>query len=356
MSTLTDSSSTTMEKVNLDYSTKNIRLPGKNEYLKRFIEKTEHFIRRMRWKAYHFLNGTESTASESYGFKSRNSSPQIGELLPFEEAMAKLIQNIKFKDTKCSFQRKLNSDIKNKIKKPNTLLIPADKTTNFYAMNPSSYDKLIKENVTKTYKKSNDELVEKLDAQSARIAERLKLDDRVEKLAKTEAFVTLKDHKPNFNDHPTCRLINPSKREIGAISKHILDDINTSIITSTKINQWKNTASVLRWFNSLENKNSLSFKCFDVCDFYPSITEKLLSKALDFATAYRQITSHEREIILHAKRSLLFSDNCPWEKKSANNQFDVTMGSFDGAETCELVGCYLLSLLTKKYGQNIGLY
>lgn len=35
---------------------------------------------------------------------------------------------------------------------------------------------------------------------------------------------------------------------------------------------------------------------------------------------------------------------------------DVTMGSFDGAETCELVGCYLLSLLTKKKGQNIGLY
>ena len=32
------------------------------------------------------------------------------------------------------------------------------------------------------------------------------------------------------------------------------------------------------------------------------------------------------------------------------------MGSFDGAETCELVGCFLLSLLTKKYGQNIGLY
>ena len=106
----------------------------------------------------------------------------------------------------------------------------------------------------------------------------------------------------------------------------------------------------------MENKNSLSFICFDVCEFYPSITEKLLSKALDFASTYRQITSHERKIILHAKRSLLFSDNYPWEKKSANNQFDVTMGSFDGAETCELVGCYLLSLLTKKYGQNIGLY
>ena len=89
---------------------------------------------------------------------------------------------------------------------------------------------------------------------------------------------------------------------------------------------------------------------------FPSINEKLLSKALDFANKYRRITKHERDIILHVKRSLLFSDNCPWEKKSADNQFDVTMGSFDGAETCELVGCYLLSLLTKKYGQNIGLY
>ena len=122
------------------------------------------------------------------------------------------------------------------------------------------------------------------------------------------------------------------------------------------MNQWKNTSSVLKWFNCLENKNSLSFICFDVCEFYPSITEKLLSKALDFASKYRPIYSHEREIILHAKRSLLFNDNCAWEKKSANNLFDVTMGSFDGAETCELVECFLLSLLTKKYGQNIGLY
>ena len=32
------------------------------------------------------------------------------------------------------------------------------------------------------------------------------------------------------------------------------------------------------------------------------------------------------------------------------------MGSFDGAETCELVGCYILSRLTEKYGNNIGLY
>ena len=48
-------------------------------------------------------------------------------------------------------------------------------------MNPSSYDKLVKENVTKTYKKSNDKLLGELDAKSAKIAERRKLDDRIEK-------------------------------------------------------------------------------------------------------------------------------------------------------------------------------
>ena len=41
-----------MGKINLGYSTKNIALPTRNEYMKRFIEKTEQFLRRLRWKAY----------------------------------------------------------------------------------------------------------------------------------------------------------------------------------------------------------------------------------------------------------------------------------------------------------------
>ena len=32
------------------------------------------------------------------------------------------------------------------------------------------------------------------------------------------------------------------------------------------------------------------------------------------------------------------------------------MGSYDGAETCELVGTYILSMLSKKLGDNVGLY
>ena len=35
----------------------------------------------------------------------------------------------------------------------------------------------------------------------------------------------------------------------------------------------------------------------------------------------------------------------------------MTMGSYDGAEVCQLVGLYLLNLLTIEFGKyNIGLY
>ena len=37
--------------------------------------------------------------------------------------------------------------------------------------------------------------------------------------------------------------------------------------------------------------------------------------------------------------------------------FDVTMGAYDGAEVCELIGIYMLYLIGKKYdSKNIGLY
>lgn len=58
-------------------------------------------------------------------------------------------------------------------------MIPAGKTTNYYAMNATVYNKLVKENVTKTYKKSNDKVVEELNEKSGRIAKHLNLDDRI---------------------------------------------------------------------------------------------------------------------------------------------------------------------------------
>ena len=72
----------------------------------------------------------------------------------------------------------------------------------------------------------------------------------------------------------------------------------------------------------------------------------LLNTALQFASNCVNITDEERHIILYAKKSL----------KSSSGLFDVTMVSFDGAETCELVGAYLLHNVTDTHDYNFGLY
>ena len=52
-------------------------------------------------------------------------------------------------------------------------------------------------------------------------------------------------------------------------------------------------------------------------------------------------------VILGPNKSLLFSNNECWKKKNTESCFDVTKGSFDGAEICELVGLFILNELTK---------
>ena len=58
-----------------------------------------------------------------------------------------------------------------------------------------------------------------------RIATKLELSDRIDVTAKREAFITLKDHKPNFRNKPTCRLINPCKPELGKVSKQLVEKL-----------------------------------------------------------------------------------------------------------------------------------
>jgi hypothetical protein len=168
-----------MEKINFGYSTKNIPMQSETEYVKRFIEKTQQLLRRMRWKAYFFFNPTDSSTKETYGFKSRKPPKYVTELKPFEDDMLTMIQNIKFRPVKCSLQKQLNNDVKNYIKKPDTVLVPADKTTNFDALQKSCYQKLITENVTKTYKKSTNKTVKQINKKAASISRKLKLDDRI---------------------------------------------------------------------------------------------------------------------------------------------------------------------------------
>lgn len=345
-----------MESINFGYSTKNIPVARPCEYKRKLIEKTEALITRMRWRAFHFLNPeVNSNQINSYGFKSTATAPHIKELQIFEAELTKLIQNVKFKPYTNELQLRLNTDLK-EIDRNDRLYIKADKTSNYYKMNSDSYDKLLHDNITKTYKKAPDNCMQKINTKDKQIAKELELDNRIETLAKKQAFITLKDHKPNFSNNPTCRLINPTKSELGKISKGILDKINCTLISNLTPNIWKNTDSVIDWFNQTTNKKEQSFIVFDICDFYPSITEELLGKALQYAESTIDIPETDKTIIKHTKQALLFHKDQLWTKRDSSSNFDVTMGSFDGAETCTLVGIYLLSQLPKELQNRLGLY
>ena len=130
---------------------------------------------------------------------------------------------------------------------------------------------------------------------------------------------------------------------MGLVSKQILEKINAEMRRITSLNQWENTTSVIKWFKNIPNKASHIFTIFDIDSFYPSIAEKLLTNAINYAKQYVKINSQETNIIMHSRKSLLFDQG--------------TMGSYDGAEICELVGLNILDQLGSQYNkENIGLY
>ena len=132
------------------------------------------------------------------------------------------------------------------------------------------------------------------------------------------AYITLKDHKENFRNNTKCRLINPSKSEVGLVSKSYLSNILASISKKTKVNQWRNTSTVIDWFKNLADKQKRKFIKFDIAEFYPSISEDLLNKSIDYAKSFTTIGENVINAIKLARKSLLFSKDGTWVKKSGN--------------------------------------
>ena len=171
-----------------------------------------------------------------------------------------------------------------------------------------------------------------------------------------ECLISLKDHKPNFTNNLKTRHINPGKNESGRLSKSILDKINNKLINTTRLNQWKDTSEVINWFNKTEEKSKHTFKVLDIKDLYPSITKYLLKKALEFAKAKVSIIQEEEKLIYHSRKSLRFKDQETWMKKGGE-LFDLTMGAYDGAKICELIGLFILYKFQQlNKTNNFGLY
>ena len=144
---------------------------------------------------------------------------------------------------------------------------------------------------------------------------------------------------------------------MGEVGKRFLEEINDKLNNHLCYNQWRSTSTVIEQFRVIENKKSFKFIKFDIAEFYLSISAELLEKSINFARSIIEIEDKIIDIINHARKSLLFHDGKEWVKKEGNPLFDVTMGSYDEAEVCELVGIYLLGKLASLIGtKNVGLY
>ena len=131
------------------------------------------------------------------------------------------------------------------IKKNPKLLISADKTNNLFELRTEEYNKLLFENISKTYKRTTISAINAINTEVKAIAKDLNLDERIELYSQNQSFITLTDQKKNFQKNLECRLINPVKSELGTVSKHYIDQINKSFGEKLNGNQWINAQVVV---------------------------------------------------------------------------------------------------------------
>ena len=82
-----------------------------------------------------------------------------------------------------------------------------------------------------------------------------------------------------------------------------------------------------------------------------------MAKLLSFAQRYVVIKQNELDLIFYTRKSLLYCKDTPSIEKEGNGQFDVIMGSNDGAYTCKIAGLFLLYSIEEKFNKDIiGLY
>ena len=222
------------------------------------------------------------------------------------------MKNINFRIVYSQLQGTLKSDIR-LIQHSSKTQTPADKTSNMYKLTKGEHNKMHRNTITSACRKANGYIKNRINEKGKEIVKKSfgNIIDRMDVNTESSCFITIKNHKENFLNHPKVRLINPAKNELGRINKTILNDINMKLFETTKINQWKNMVSATKWFNSLKHKHLMKFVMFDIKDFYPSITQDQMNKTLNFASQYIHISKPDIDVIHHARKSLLFETLVP---------------------------------------------
>ena len=124
--------------------------------------------------------------------------------------------SVKFRKVKNKFLYQLHKDVSS-IKKSKNVFIFVDKTRNIYEADENTCSKLLIDNIPKTYRKTEHKIHCTINKEARIIANNYEVSERVDCLAKSNTFISLKDREPNFSSNPKCCLIKPAKSEIGKL-------------------------------------------------------------------------------------------------------------------------------------------
>ena len=127
----------------------------------------------------------------------------------FKDDLLQITEELKFRKINTSLQTRLRKFYNEK-----SILVPADKITNYYSVAPQQYRRPMNGNITATYQKAEQDAQYTTNSEAKAIAENFHLVDRIQVLAPELAYKTLKDHKESSQNYPTCRSINSNKSEI----------------------------------------------------------------------------------------------------------------------------------------------
>ena len=96
-------------------------------------------------------------------------------------------------------------------------------------MSHDKYDKLVNNSITQNNRKADDNISKTIATECQNLLKRPMIENHLPSTKPNPAFITIKDHRENFTNGTKCRLINPTKPEIGKVSKNIVDKMNISI-------------------------------------------------------------------------------------------------------------------------------
>ena len=121
-----------MEKVNLNYLTKNIPIPS------------ELVIKRMQWKAIYFNEGKgRRNQTEWYELRSTICPAQVNELVPSKKVLDCFSEKHTILKSKKPIRKKLQQDIE-MIRASEKTMTFTDKTNNIYILSQDQYNTLLK--------------------------------------------------------------------------------------------------------------------------------------------------------------------------------------------------------------------